>query len=97
VSIGDGLADAGKGNVPGQEVFDPVDWMVCNTGEHVGEIGFRIDTRSTLPTQSRYTLRQRVGPQHPILQKGSSSGPKATARKLRSAALLSISSRPSSQ
>jgi len=30
VSIGDGLADMGKGNVPGQEFLDLMDWIVCN-------------------------------------------------------------------
>ena len=34
----------GKDEVPGEEFLDLMDWMVCNTGEHVREVGFRIDT-----------------------------------------------------
>ena len=49
MSIGDGLGDMGKDNVPGQEFFDSMDRMVCNTGQDVREVGFRIDTVQLCP------------------------------------------------
>jgi len=96
VSIGDGLADLGKGSVPGQEFFDSMDWMVCNTREHVREVGFRIDTvqlcRANQAVHRGSALAAGIRSRKKIVLSAQSY-----SRRLRSAALLSISSRPSSQ
>lgn len=33
----------GSGDVPGEQIFDAVDWVVCDASQHVAEVGFRIE------------------------------------------------------
>ena len=84
-------------DVPGKQVGDAIDGVVGDAGEHVAEPGFRIEAVELggldQGIKGGGTITASVGPGKKVIF----PAPRASGRICRSAALLSISSRPSSR